>query len=252
MPPSASDSDSLLLWRPPAGSLPDGAWFGMTTRRGGHSQGPYASFNVGLGVGDEEAAVAANRAVLRAALGYPEKTPALLHQVHGDTLVRPTKTPVKADGFLLRGEDPWVAVATADCAPVAIVARDGKRGALLHAGWRGTVAGIAARAVKECAVEGTRARELRAVVGPCIHACCFPVGPEVARQFDPSLRRRHAGGQEAVDLPGAIRASLMEAGVPASRIHVAAECTACDAEHFFSHRRDQGVTGRHWAFLHLA
>jgi YfiH family protein len=224
----------------------------MPTRRGGHSQGPYASFNLSLGVGDEEAAVASNRVVVRAALGYPEKIPSLLHQVHGDGLVRPAKTPTQADGFLLRAGDPWAAVSAADCAPVAIVSGDGKVGALVHAGWRGALAGIAARAVEQCAVEGTRPRDLRAVIGPCIHACCFPVGPEVARRFDPSLRRAHATGQEAIDLPGAIERSLRDAGLLASRIHVAPDCTACLPDEFFSHRRDQGVTGRHWAFLHLA
>jgi purine-nucleoside/S-methyl-5'-thioadenosine phosphorylase / adenosine deaminase len=74
----------------------------------------------------------------------------------------------------------------------------------------------------------------------------------VAREFDATLRRPHPSGQEAIDLPGAIRRSLVASGVPDERIHAAAECTSCERESFYSHRRDQGLTGRHWAFLRLA
>jgi YfiH family protein len=188
----------------------------------------------------------------RVRFAIPGKTPALLRQVHGDRLVDTDEAPAEADGFLVRARDPWVAVSTADCAPVAVVAGDGRVGALIHAGWRGTLAGIAERAVERCAAAGARPADLRAVIGPCIHPCCFPVGPEVARRFDPSVRRPHSSGREAVDLPGAIRRSLREAGVRATRIVEAPECTSCVADAFYSHRRDAGVTGRHWALLRLA
>jgi YfiH family protein len=224
----------------------------MTTRAGGASRGPYASFNVSLGVGDEAPAVEANRARLRDAVGFPHRTPILLHQVHGDAIVLPGETPAEADGFLVGRGDPWVAVTTADCAPVAVVAEDGSRGALLHSGWRGALAGIAPRAVERIGAHGVVPESLRAVVGPCIHACCFPVGDDVAARFDARLHRPHPSGRTAIDLPEAIRTSLIGAGVPAGSIHVAEECTSCRADRFYSHRRDRGVTGRHWALLRLA
>jgi copper oxidase (laccase) domain-containing protein len=133
---------------------------------------------------------------------------------------------------------------------VAIVDASGRRGALLHSGWRGARAGIAARAVERLA-SSAPAATLHAVIGPCIHACCFPVGPDVAREFEPSLRRAHPSGQAAIDLPGAIRQALLASGVPGERIHVAAACTSCERDTFYSHRRDHGITGRHWAFLRL-
>lgn len=252
MPLDSVRDDALPLWRPPEGSLPAAAWFGTTTRAGGASRGPFASFNVSLGVGDEAPAVESNRTRLRDALGFTHRTPILLHQVHGDAIVLPREAPAEADGFLVARGDPWVAVSTADCAPVAIVAGDGNHGALLHSGWRGALAGIATRAVERLGAQGAAPSSLRAVVGPCIHACCFPVGDDVAGRFDARLRRPHPSGRTAIDLPGAIRASLVDVGVPAGSIHVAEECTSCRADRFYSHRRDRGVTGRHWALLRLA
>ncbi|HSQ60837.1 MAG TPA: polyphenol oxidase family protein, partial [Acidobacteriota bacterium] len=252
MPLESVRDDSLPLWRPPEGSLPDTAWFGMTTRVGGASRGPYASFNVSLGVGDEAPAVEENRKRLRDAVRYTLRTPLLLRQVHGDAIALPREASAEADGWLVARGDPWVAVTTADCAAVAIVAEDGRRGALLHSGWRGALAKIASRAVERIGADGPAPASLRAVIGPCLHACCLPVGDDVAARFDVRLHRPHPSGRTAIDLPEAIRAALVESGVPAGAVHVAEECTSCRADRFYSHRRDRGVTGRHWALLRLA
>lgn len=223
----------------------------MARRRGGASRGAYASLNLGLGVGDEEAAVLENRRRIRALVGMEERGPRLLYQVHGPALVKPDEAPCEADGFLVRAGDPWVAVSAADCAPVALVSEDGSRGALLHCGWRGARERIAAHAAARLASDGGSAGTLRASIGPCLMACCFPIGLEVAAEFDPALLRPHPTGQPSLDLPEAIVATLVEAGVPRENVHRAGECTSCGVESYYSHRRDRGVTGRHWAFLHL-
>ncbi|MGE5175349.1 MAG: polyphenol oxidase family protein [Hyphomicrobiales bacterium] len=254
------------LWRPPAGALPPATDFAVTTRRGGASAGPFATLNVGLVPGEREEAVAENRRRVRADFGAGEREPFRVHQVHGDRIV-PARSAgdapgLRADGLLLDGPRrdattpgdariPCVAVSVADCAPVAIVAEGAPLAALLHCGWRGTVAGIVPRAVSLLEARGARARALRAVVGPCIHPCCYPVGPDVAARFPTIHLVPHASGRHALDLPGAIVATLRAAGVPASRITVAGECTSCRSDLFFSHRRDRGVTGRHWALLRL-
>ena len=239
------------LWRPASGHFPPNAWFGMPTRRGGVSRGPYASLNLGQAVGDDEGHVLRNRAILFQALGIPAQGPVRVRQVHGTRIVTPAEAPVEADGLLVRAGDPWVAISAADCAPVALAARDGSHAALLHSGWRSTQGKIAAAGVRLLAQRGIPASEIVASIGPCIHACCYPVGPEVAREFSKEVLRPHPEGV-ALDLPLAIVRSLEEAGVDGGAIEAAAECTSCMAGSFYSHRRDRGVTGRHWALVHLA
>jgi YfiH family protein len=251
MPSTERGHEAISIWSPARGVLPDAAYFGMARRRGGASRGAYSSLNLGLGVGDEEAAVLENRRRIRDLVGIPEDGPVRLYQVHGRALAVPQDGLVEADGFVLQAGDPWVAVSAADCAPVAIVSDDASRGALLHCGWRGARDRIAAHAVARLVAEGCAAATLRAAIGPCLMPCCFPVGPEVAAEFDARLLRAHPTGQPAIDLPEAIASALRDAGVPAGRVGRASECTSCDADSYYSHRRDRGVTGRHWAFLRL-
>src|SRR5262245_40292643 len=116
MPAANAREDPLPLWRPPDGAMPDQAWFGMSTRLGGVSVGPYASLNLGLSVGDVEAAVRENRRRLRLAAGMEGSEPRMVHQVHGRTIVTPQEAAVQADGLLVRVCDPWVGVSAADCA----------------------------------------------------------------------------------------------------------------------------------------
>jgi YfiH family protein len=247
-----SESDGALWWRPPAGALPEGAWFGLTTRIGGVSRGPYAALNLGLGVGDQDSRVETNRSRVRTALRMSPDEPRRLHQEHGRRLVLPDEAPCTADGFLTRSGEPWVAVSAADCAAVAVVARDASDAALVHSGWRGAAAEIVGVAVARLVERGHPPRTLYAAVSPCLHACCFEVGPEVAVLFAEEHLRPHPGGKHALDLPGVIVATLRRAGVPAESIHAAGACSACDRDRFFSHRRDRGITGRHWGLLALA
>jgi len=246
------DPAAPVFWRPPRGFLPEGAWFGLATRLGGSSTGAYAELNLGLGVGDDEARVEENRARVRVALGLQGDEPRRLHQEHGRRLVLPGQAPCTADGFLVRAGDPWAAVSAADCAAVAIVARDASAGAVVHSGWRGAAAEIAAAAVERLAEWGHDPATLVAAVSPCLRACCFEVGPEVAALFAAEHLRPHPSGKQSLDLPGAIAATLRRAGLPARSIHLAEACTSCDSERFYSHRRDRGVTGRHWGLLALA
>lgn len=245
-------TDPAFFWHPPHGSLPGGVWFAMTTRFGGVSEGPYATLNLGLSVGDRPEAVRENRSRLRAAADVPDDGPRMPRQVHGTTIVTPAEAGSQADGMSVEAGDPCVAVTVADCAPVAIVSSDGCRGALLHSGWRGSRLGIGVRAVERLWRQGVAPSSLSVSIGPCIHACCYPVGSEVADAVPSFCLIPHRSGRFALDLPGLIAGSLVGAGVPIARIHVAPECTSCRSDRFYSHRRDLGVTGRHWALLRLA
>jgi YfiH family protein len=247
-------SGAVRFWRPPAGSLPSRVWFGVPTREGGASEGPYASLNLGARVGDAEHAVRENRRRLRDAAGMAEGEPVMVHQVHGRAIVtagEAARAAIEADGIVAAEGDPWVGVSAADCAPVLVVEPEGRRAVLLHCGWRGARDGIPSAAVDRLRDAAFEPADLVVAIGPCLHACCFPVGPEVAAEFDPAHVRPHPSGRPGLDLPGVIAADLVRAGMRPDRILGSPECTACHPERWFSHRRDRGVTGRHWALLRI-
>lgn len=220
-----------------AAALGHGARALFTTRRGGASSGAFASLNLGRTRADLEeddpAAVTQNRArVSAAAGGRPLRT---AHQVHGTEIATDTAPLPDADGQLTARADQAVTVMVADCLPVAIAGRHGV--AMLHAGWRGLAGGILARGV--AALGGGAGGALSAAIGPGIGVCCFAVGDDVRAAF-----AQHAGAQRGdhLDLKAIARRQLRAAGV--DQIDDCGLCTACEEELFFSHRRDQGRTGR--------
>jgi purine-nucleoside/S-methyl-5'-thioadenosine phosphorylase / adenosine deaminase len=211
----------------------------FSTREGGVSGGPYASLNLGLLTEDEPANVQENRRRLCAEVDADPERLALNRQVHGTAVRRAAAGDrrERADG--LWTEEPGVPMLamTADCMPVAIARVNGTRTrsgpglAILHVGWRGLADGVIASGV---AALGGR---LAAAIGPAIGPCCYEVGPEVAARFDTDLL---AAGK--LDLWAAAERALRAAGV--QEVERTDVCTACHPELFFSHRRDQGVTGR--------
>jgi YfiH family protein len=168
-----------------------------------------------------------------------------LHQVHGAgvvTVTRPREgAGVEADAAVTSEPGALLAVHTADCAPVALVADEGLVGAV-HAGWRGLVAGVVERTADALRTAG--ATRLRAVVGPCIHAPCYEFGAAdldlVVERCGEAARGTAATGRPALDLPAAVRAVAARAG--AEVVGDEPPCTACDPR-FFSHRA-RGDTGR--------
>lgn len=228
----------------------------FTTRRGGFSEGPYASLNLGRLTADEPGAVQRNRARLQAEVGVP---PAHIRQVHGTEVRRITSLSVagvaplpdegvelpEADGQAtpLRGLAPMVLVA--DCLPIAVAGRASANGfgavAMLHAGWRGLAGGIVAegvQALRELGVDG----RIEAAIGPGAGPCCYEVGEEVHEVFATAGHEARAG-ERNLDMARIAREQLKAAGV--SRVHDLGMCTMCsDPSLWFSHRRDHGVTGR--------
>ena len=257
---SARDGLRWLKWR--AG----GATAVFPTRSGGVSPAPWDSLNLGLSVGDDTVRVSQNRRRLCAALDLPAERMVIPHQVH-ETNVRwvgsgeagrgvdDVRTALPdCDGLVTAEPNVVLAVSTADCLPVVIVAAgaDGPLLAAVHAGWRGVDAGIAGKAAVMLARRG---RLVAAAIGPSIGPCCFVVDEELrarfARRFPasvaaPSWAAPSAAGTDVrgVNLWAAVVADLVEAGVPDDAIDVAGVCVSCDAR-FFSHRRDAGLTGRH-------
>ena len=186
---------------------------------------------------------------LRAVLG--ERPLYQVHQVHGARVVRAEGAvddlrKVEADALIARG-DVFVGVRVADCVPVLAGAIGGGVAAI-HAGWRGVVQGIVAKALAELAKDGSGRKV--AAIGPCIGSCCFEVGADVARQIEEAsggagVVARREGEKAYVDLRKAVRAQLRAAGLFDEDIEDVPGCTKCDAARFFSFRRDGANAGRH-------
>jgi YfiH family protein len=161
-------------------------------------------------------------------------------QVHGvgvATAAEEAGAAPEADALVARAAGRLaVGVRVADCVPVLVGDAHTGDVAAIHAGWRGVVAGVIGAALREL-----RGRALVAAIGPCIEACCFEVGPEVAAQV--GFVVREAGDKAYVDLRAAVRAQLRAAGVDDARIEDVRGCTKHD-ERFHSFRRDGANSGR--------
>jgi YfiH family protein len=170
---------------------------------------------------------------------------ATLRQVHSATCVTAEGrfgVLGKGDALLENTPGSVVAVKTADCVPILLADERNHAVAAVHAGWRGAVARIAARAVDAMRGRfGTLPEDLHAAIGPGIGQCCYEVGPEVAAHFGQE-------GRGHVDLSGALRRQLEDAGVTPGRIYASNLCTMCRPEEFHSFRRDHQAAGRMYSF----
>jgi len=222
-----------------AAALP-GARVLFSTRRGGVSPEPFDSLNLGRLTADDGANVDANRERLAAAVGLPRGRFLYGRQVHGTTVRRGTEPPSDArpaadeDGQATVLEDAAALVFVADCLPVLVAGEGGV--AALHVGYRplaGRIIAEGVAALRELGVDGP----LAAAIGPGARGCCYEVGEEVHAMI-PGARV----GERNLDMPGAARRQLEEAGVEV--VHDTGLCTMCRNDLFFSHRADGGVTGR--------
>lgn len=255
---------------------------GFSTRAGGFSR-VYGgnTLNLGFTKDDSHSAVERNRGAFLRQLGAIKgKKPwplITLRQIHSDLIhcVSGPGEPLVGDGLITCTPGLLLGVQTADCLPVILV--DTKRHAVgvFHAGWRGTVKRIVEKGMGEMRrLFGSRPRDLKAAIGPGIHGCCYEVGPEVREQFEAQfayaadlfretkesdpvrekypllfMTARAPGHSDLpkkifLDLVEANRRQLIEVGVPAKNVTASPLCTACRPDLLFSHRAEQGVTGR--------
>lgn len=243
----------MLEQADPLRALLPGIVHGFTTRQGGHSQGRYATLNMGGKWGDEPEAVRANHEAVAAEAGYALHQLVRVKQVHGAAVLRARDVDGRseADGLWCHRDDGpcVVAVLTADCVPVLLADREGTAVAAVHSGWRGTVAEISAVAVRVLAEAGVPPARLVAAIGPCIEQRAFEVGPEVAEHFDDAFVERERWPKPHVDLVGAVRAQLRGAGVPSESIVRVGACTHDHPERYFSYRRDGAGIGQMMSFV---
>ncbi|CAN7402195.1 polyphenol oxidase family protein [Acidovorax sp. NB1] len=267
-------------WLVPDWPAPPGVQALCTTRAGGASQPPYDSLNLGTHVGDDLAAVGANRQALQAVLQArtPLARPVFLNQVHGQGVVQlDAHTPdgTEADACVATAPGAVCTIMVADCLPVLLAHRSGQAVAAAHAGWRGLAgegghgvlestfahfcalarAPIASFAIKNGAkdVENRAAADTLAWLGPCIGPQAFEVGSEVRAAFCDTdaaaqaffVPREDAPGKYQCDLAGLARRRLRALGI--TQIYgnnsTVPWCTVTNASRFFSHRRDAAVLG---------
>ena len=266
---------------------------GFSTRSGGGSLlDNKRVLNLGFTDWDDRERVAANRAKFAAALPAPEMPLVTLRQFHSDVICVAAPAGVmsdvaakagapKADALTTRTPGLLLGVQMADCVPILLADMRHRVVAAIHAGWRGTLARIAVKALGRMRMEfGTCPRGVVAALGPAIGRCCYEVGPEVAQAFAAQFRsaahwfdgpfEQLAHGEEPLwlpwltmmppghvpppprvqfDLRACNRWQLIDAGVPKAQIDVSDLCTACRTDLLFSYRREGAKTGRMMAVI---
>ncbi len=228
---------------------------GFSTRLGGVSQGGYAGLNLGVSRGDDPAAVAENFQRFSRAAGFDPAAAVLSQQTHtlnirfvtradqGKGFNRP-RDYQDVDGLITDTPDLPLLTNYADCVPLVFYAPDRGLAGNAHAGWRGTVQGMARAMVASLAQLGADPGQLRVAIGPSAGPCCYEVDEATAacfKQLDGPLgtpARPISGkpGKYLADLWLANQAQLLTAGVPESQIGVAGLCTICHHDLFYSHR----------------
>ena len=232
----------------------------ITTRLGGHSLPPYDSFNLGLHVGDDFAAVTANRAQLQEVL---PNQPVWLNQVHGVTVFDADQSNSgavpTADAAVTVEPNRVLAIMTADCLPILLCDQDAKVVGIAHAGWRGLSAGVIEQTVSEMLKKlGGGSSGIYAYLGPAIGPTVFEVGDDVVQAFDDAGSQKPESAFRPIEgRPGKYLADIYQlarerlSGLGISKIAGADHCTVKEDQDFFSYRRD-GKTGRFATFIWIS
>ncbi len=226
-----------------------GAAGAFSTRRAGVSNGPYSSLNLGIFTDDLADSVMENHARLKKA-AQPEGSNVVISvQVHdanvvdarmafGERSSRP-----EADGMFTDDDSQILTVLTADCLPVALVSKGAV--AMIHCGWRGIGRGIVSSGVLALkGAPGAVSDDISAFIGPGIGQCCYEVGSEVQSAMSELGHGDSFFEGKHLDLVGVVSEELIASGIPPGKLHDVDLCTCCNEAYFFSHRRDDVLTGR--------
>lgn len=242
---------------------------GFTTKQGGFSEPPFATFNLGLHVGDAEPFVERNRQKLAELLQFPLESWVCCEQTHDSHIEKVTTCDAgkgtrhlntaiaDTDGLYTNETGILLALCFADCVPLYFIAPKHGMIGIAHAGWKGTVKNIAGEMVRLWHErERIPLEDIVVAIGPSIGSCCYIVDDRVIDAAEKVLGAKEAlpyreisVGQYALDLKELNRLLLIKEGVREQHIKVSNYCTSCAANVFFSHRRDNGRTGRMMAFI---
>jgi polyphenol oxidase len=229
---------------------------GFTTRHGGVSRAPFESLNTSTTIGDLPDNVTENLSRIVKRLNAEPVSLRTVNQVHGTAVVEANTAAteaLEADGLWTASANVLLGIRTADCVPILLHDPKTHRVAALHAGWRGTLAGIVTILVRRWIDTGSELTSLAIAIGPHIRACCFEVNTELAQRFAARFGAqavRHDNAKLTVDLNSSLRRELNALGLDDGQIDSLPQCTFCD-DSFFSHRRDRGTTGRQLSLIRL-
>lgn len=250
---------------------------GFTTRNGGVSEPPFHTFNIGLHVQDEELSVLANRRCLAESAGFGFDAWTCGEQVHGNKVAIVTAnergrgalsmndTLQGVDGIVTNERDILLTSFYADCVPLYFWDQEHNAIGLAHAGWKGTVTAIAANMVETMQSQyGTRPERLQCAIGPSIGECCYEVNEvvleriyqlwdemELAQELLHLVIKEQKQNIARINLKEINRQIMIKAGILASRIEISDWCTGCRRDLFFSHRMENGRTGRMASWIGL-
>lgn len=248
----------------------------VTSRHGGVSTGPFASLNLGGKTEDDPQNVRENRKRVASLFEKEAKQLVFAKQIHSANIAQVPKgfeggAFDDADALITDARQTPLVILTADCAAVFLYDAHNHVIGIAHAGWRGTVAGIAADTVRRMhAAYGSFPHDIIACIGPSIGPCCYEVGDEVINAVGEAMSEHmdevlvepdmaSAGsfrvsvnaGRKHFDLWRANEIMLAEVGVPEAQIEISRLCTSCRTDLFYSHRAEKGITGRFGGFLML-
>ncbi|MBM7618908.1 YfiH family protein [Bacillus tianshenii] len=242
---------------------------GFTTKTGGVSKGPFSSFNMGLHVHDQDAAVRENKEILAGSIQFPMSQWVGCDQVHDARIEKITETSIgkgvtsydtaipKTDGIYTDKEDILLTLCFADCVPLYFYSPNHSLIGLAHAGWKGTVLDIGGKMVQRWIEEGVSPNEIYAAIGPSISQHAYIVDDFVLDRVKGILPKETlttvyqevSVGQYSIDLKQINLELLLLSGLPRENISCSSYCTSTHDQHFFSHRRDNGKTGRMMSFI---
>ena len=260
----------LLFYYFPTLERQAGLHHAISTRLGGVSTGSYSSLNLGFHVGDIHDRVLENHHLISQSLEFDLSSLVSCQQVHDSTIALIDKAYLQASCYLpdktiahtdaLITDMPGVTLMTrhADCVPISFYNSKTCTVAVVHAGWKGTLAHIGPKTVEVLEREyKCQRKDVQAALGPSIGPCCYHIDNTMAVLASKKIVRGKAFIKEgsnksmSFDLWQANKEQLLTAGIPEDNIYSAEVCTSCRVNHFFSYRKEKKVTGRFAAFIGL-
>ncbi|WP_226665824.1 peptidoglycan editing factor PgeF [Metabacillus litoralis] len=256
---------SIYLWNEKDSKLK----VGFTTKHGGQSIEEFSSLNLGLHVQDQHESVMKNRNFLSRNISFPLEKWIFAEQTHSNNIKKVSKPHsgkgigsykdgiMDCDGLYTNDKGIMLSLCFADCVPLYFFHPKSNFIGLAHAGWKGSVQDIAGEMVRKWTIdEGLPYSEILVAIGPSIGACCYKVDDRVITSVNKVLLEKYplpyeniTSGQYNLDLKQLNKNLLMQAGIKVENILVSQQCTSCETDLYFSHRRDDGKTGRMLSFI---